>query len=153
MAIVKKRYVALGMMLALHASADSAYLQASCELDYPEAIAHLQDAIGKAGYTVSRIQHVDNGLLERGYQSDKYKVVFFGKPEQMAEVIERHPAMIPFVPLNFTVSRQGKQVLVSSLAPSQLSQLGVSADAEKLVARWQRDVEAIVRRYATCQVD
>ena len=43
-------------------------------------MAVLQHAIGTQGYTLSRVQRVDIGLTESGFKTDKYRVVFFGKP-------------------------------------------------------------------------
>lgn len=150
-----KSLIVLAAVIAtsVNAKADKAYLQATCAMEFPEAMAFLQDSIQRQGYTVSRIQHVDKGLLERGYETDKYKVVFFGKPAQMLEVVNRYPLLIPFVPLNITISREDGRTSVSTLAPEQYSALGVPADAGPLIAQWQQDVEGIVQRYATCQVD
>jgi len=144
--------VVLAVALSTAARADDAYLQSSCSLDFPEAMAHLQDSIHHAGYRVSRIQHVDKGLIDRGYETDKYKVVFFGKPDQLAQVVGSYPALIPFVPLNITIAREADSTSVSALAPRQYGALGLPADAAALIARWEQDVEAIVRRYASCQV-
>jgi len=143
----------MSLALSVGVRADETYLQATCAMDFPEAMAHLQDSIQDQEYTVSRIQHVDKGLIERGYETEKYKVVFFGKPNQMAKVASNYPSLIPFVPLNITISQEGGRATVSTLAPKQFSTLGIPADAEPLISHWQRDVEEIVRRYSTCQPD
>lgn len=145
---------AVALMLAATsngAGAEQAYLQATCELDFPEAMAHLQAGIAGRGYIVSRVQHVDQGLISRGYQTDEFKVVFFGQAEQMARAISDYPALIPFVPLSVTISRQEDHTVVSALAPGQLNKLGLPQGAEALIARWQQDVEAIIDHYRTCQ--
>lgn len=142
--------LALILAWAPTANADDASLHASCVLDFPEAMALLQESVGERHYTVTRVQHVDRGLIERGYETAEFKVVFFGKPAQMADVVSNHPALIPFVPLSITISRDGDHIRVSALSPTQLSQLNLPPDTTELIHHWQQDLEHIVGRYARC---
>ena len=58
---------------------------------FPETMATLQAAIRSKGYTLSRIQRVDVGLNAKGYKTDKYRVVFFGKGEQIQQLASQYP--------------------------------------------------------------
>ena len=63
---------------------------------FPETMSALQEAIKKAGYTISIVQRVDIGLTGMGFQTDKYRIVFFGKAEEIKtlgdEVVEAEKA-------------------------------------------------------------
>ena len=50
---------------------------------FPEAMSVLQANIIKQGFTISRVQRVDVGLSAKGYKTDKYRVVFFGKGDEI----------------------------------------------------------------------
>lgn len=141
----------LGQSLLSVAEAEQAYLRASCEMDFPEAMLHLQDSIRHYGYTISRVQHVDKGLEKRGYSTEAYKVVFFGKPDEIDQLRKKIPALIPFIPLSITILEEGQQTLVSTLAPSQLSQIITDFNAQIFFRRWQQHMEKIIQRYAACQ--
>jgi len=70
-------------------------LMVRSRLAFPEAMVALQDVISKKGYKVVRVQRVDIGLTGMGYKTDKYRVVFFSKLEEMRELSSKHPEMIP----------------------------------------------------------
>lgn len=141
----------LGLSLLPVSQAEQAYLRASCEMDFPEAMLHLQDSIRHYGYTVSRVQHVDKGLEKRGYNTEAYKVVFFGKPDEIDHLRKELPALIPFIPLSITILEEGQQTLVSTMAPGQLSQIITDFNAQIFFRRWQQHMEQIIQRYAACQ--
>jgi len=77
------------LLLPLVATADDELLMARSQLAFPEAMQQLQESIKGYGYTVSRVQRVDVGLTTMGYQTDKYRVVFFAKYPQMKEMAAR----------------------------------------------------------------
>ena len=79
-------------------------LAARSTQSFPEAMLMLQESIREHGYTVSRVQRVDIGLTNMGYQTDKYRVVFFGKIDEVRELSNRHPEMIPYLPVEISSS-------------------------------------------------
>lgn len=131
-------------------SADQGFLQASCTLPFPEAMALLQEAITKHGYTVSRVQHVDKGLRQSGYQTGLYRVVFFGRPEQMAWVREHYPALMPYLPLKITLYEAEGYVGASALQPAALSPFFDKQKIQQLLEGWQADMTAIMAAYDRC---
>ena len=133
--------------------AGQAYLQHSCDMPFPEAMSLLQEAIGSRGYTVSRVQYVDKGLRESGYQTGLYRVVFFGRPEQMAMVRERYPALIPYLPLKITLYEGQHAVGASTLQPATLAPYFSQPPVRRMIDGWQRDVVAIMANYGHCDGD
>jgi uncharacterized protein (DUF302 family) len=96
-------------------------LMARTELDFPEAMAALQQSITEHGYRVSRVQRVDYGLTRRGFETDRYRVVFFGKAEEIDELVSSHPEMIPFLPLKVVIFAEEDQTLVTAIDPGELA--------------------------------
>ena len=70
---------------------------------FPETMLALQRTLGEYGYTISRVQRVDIGLTSSGFETDKYRIVFFGKPEEVRQLSEKHPQLIPYLPLKITL--------------------------------------------------
>ena len=143
----------LGLLETPTVQAEQAFLRGSCEMDFPEAMVHLQESIRHYGYTVSRVQHVDKGLRKRGYTTEAYKVVFFGKPAEIDQLRRDFPVLIPFIPLSITIMTEGRQTIVSAMVPGRLSQIIHDFKAQIFFRRWQQHVEQIVQRYADCQVN
>ena len=58
-------------------------LMARTDKSFPEAMTVLQSAISSRGYTITRLQQVNENLERRDYKSDMYRVVYFGKYEEV----------------------------------------------------------------------
>ena len=65
--------------------ADELIMARSTE-DFPETMLMLQNVIKKQGYIPSRVPRVDIGLTKSGYKTDKYRVVFFGKADEIKKI-------------------------------------------------------------------
>jgi len=62
---------------------------------FPEAMTLLQSAISSRGYTVTRLQQVNENLQRREFKSDMYRVVYFGKYEEVRQATARNPNLYP----------------------------------------------------------
>ncbi len=82
--------------IASQAANTQGLLMARTDLEFPEAMATLQRSIAEHGYRVSRVQRVDYGLTRRGFKTDRYRVVFFGKADETSQLVRKHPEMIQF---------------------------------------------------------
>jgi uncharacterized protein (DUF302 family) len=131
--------------------ASEAFINAGCEIPFPEAMAGIQNIIKKQGYTVSRVQYVDKGLTERGYKTDSYRVIFFGKNENIQLVRERYPALLPFIPLSIVVIENGQTTDISTLYPEMLSEIYKTDEIKELVKLWSDDVTQIFEEFQLCQ--
>lgn len=130
--------------------ADQAFIQQSCDMPFPEAMVLLQEAIVKQGYTVSRVQHVDKGLRQRGYETGLYRVVFFGQPQQMNQVRKQFPELMPYLPLKITLYEGEGHVSASSMQPATLSHFFENAKIQQLLEEWQQDLTMIMAFYGEC---
>jgi len=114
------------------------------EQSFPEAMTALQEAIKAKGYTVSRVQRVDIGLTASGYQTDKYRVVFFGKFEEVRDISARYIALVPYMPLKIAIFAEGEDTI---LLASSFRNLESYFDDPRLLesfARWEDDIAAIL---------
>ncbi len=111
---------------------------------FPEAMLALQDAIKHHGYTLARVQRVDIGLTSSGYKTDKYRIVFFAKPEEQRQLTRRYPQLIPFLPLKMTIFAEADDTLVVTADPTKMVELAPDPEVEALFHRWRTDIEAIM---------
>lgn len=110
---------------------------------FPEAMQRLQELVGDRGYTVSRVQRVDIGLTRSGYQTDKYRVVFFGKPEEVSRLTAQHPELIPYLPLKVAIFAEGEDTLVVASEPELWGRFFSDPKLADVFATWSRDLHAI----------
>lgn len=111
---------------------------------FPEAMAILQTAISSRGYTITRLQQVNENLERRDFKSDMYRVVYFGKLEEVRQVTAARPELIPFLPLNITIFAEGEQTILVASHPQVLRQFFPDPALKPVFERWGRDVEAIM---------
>jgi uncharacterized protein (DUF302 family) len=133
----------LSLAVAPPAFADQLLIVRSTQA-FEEAMSALQHAIGAAGYQVARVQRVDIGLESRGYQTDKYRVVFYGKAEEVAALTEKYPEMIPYLPLNVAIFAEGNDTIVATSRPGVLAEFFPAPELKPVFTRWEKDLTAIL---------
>lgn len=118
-------------------------LMARAQEGFPEAMQRLQERIGDQGYTVSRVQRVDIGLTRSGYQTDKYRVVFFGKPQEVARLTAQQPELIPYLPLKVAIFAEGEDTLVVASDPELWVRFFGDPELADIFTGWSRDLHVI----------
>lgn len=113
---------------------------------FEETMLNLQQAISDQGYVLSRVQRVDIGLTEFGYQTDKYRVVFFGKPEEIRRLSANYPELIPYLPLQIAIFAEADETLLATASPLDLNDAYAKPELAALFARWEQDLRAILER-------
>ena len=111
--------------------------------DFEDTMTSLQGAIAARGYKVTRVQSVDAGLEAKGYQTDKYRVVFYGKADEVARLAERYPELIPFLPLSVAIFAEGSQTLLATNRPRALKAFFAAPELAPTFERWEKDLVAI----------
>ncbi len=132
----------LAASLPLQANGDRLLMMRSAQ-SFPETMLALQRTLGEYGYTVSRVQRVDIGLTASGFATDKYRIVFFGKPEEVRGLSQRYPQLIPYLPLKITLFAEQEQTLLLTIDPETLLPLAPDTDFRHQVLRWRSDIIAI----------
>jgi len=140
-----KRLTLIFSLLILLAPAYSTdrLLMARTEQAFPEAMLKLQETIKKHGYTVSRVQRVDIGLTQFGYETDKYRVVFFGKAEEIRHMSSEYPQLIPYLPLKIAIFAEEEDTLMVSFSPLQLLETD-EPELNRVLEKWAADLHAVL---------
>ena len=111
--------------------------------NFPEAMLALQTSIGEHGYKVSRVQRVDIGLTKSGYKTDKYRIVFFGKSNEIRAVKQSQPQLIPYLPLKVIIFSENNETLLVAANMTQFSELTNNESTRELLQRWKNDIRSI----------
>lgn len=111
---------------------------------FPETMALLQEAISKQGYELSRVQRVDVGLSKKGYKTDKYRVVFFGKGKQIQQLSAKYPQLVPYLPLKIAIFAEQDNTILISVNPSIYNDLFNLPELKPIFDQWFKDVSQIL---------
>lgn len=145
MRILIKIFFTVILLLPLLCSAENFSLHRSKQA-FPEAMLSLQEAIADHGYTISRIQHVDKGLKKSGYETDKYRIVFFGKPEIINWLKHSEPALIPYLPLRVVIFAEGDETLLFSTSLKYSLPTTKDHDVEVVINQLDSDIAGIINQ-------
>lgn len=148
---MKRAYVAwlLGAWLLAPAPAPAEELMmVRLARPFPEAMTVLQQAIADHGYNVTRVQRVDIGLTSRGFETAEYRVVFFGKTDEMKRLPERFPDLIPYLPLKIVVFAEGETTLALTFDPTVLAAAYAQPALGDQLRQWERDLRSILDQSA-----
>lgn len=134
---------ALLSLLAVSPARADGLLMARSNQMFPEAMTLLQSAISNHGYTITRLQQVNENLAKMHYKSDMYRVVFFGKYDEIHALTEKYPNLIPYLPLSITIFAEGDQAVLVAAHPRTLEELFPDPALKPTFERWERDLEGI----------
>lgn len=135
--------IAVAALIALPAQGAGLMMVRSSQ-QFPETMLQIQEAIDAQGYTLSRVQRVDVGLDRMGYETDKYRVVFFARPEEVRRLRREHSSLIPFMPLKLAVFAEGDDTLVVGADPAWLARGFDDPELAPIFERWHEDIQAIL---------
>ena len=138
----------LAALLSATACADE-LLMSRVDLPFPEAMNQLQFAIRDRGYTISRIQRVDVGLTSSGFSTAEYRLVFFGKSDEIRSLPEKHPEIAAYLPLNIVIFAEGEDTILLTANPLSLETFFHDPGLHQQFARWEKDIRAILEQTRT----
>jgi len=110
---------------------------------FPETMLALQESIRDHGYTVSRVQRVDIGLTGMGYKTDKYRIVFAGKPEEIRYLTKNAPRLIPYLPPKISIFAEGEQTILVTAHPKLYAEIAGDTVDPVIFERWESDLRSI----------
>ena len=142
MRYLKSLLLMLAMQLPVLAGAEELIMLRSPQ-PFPEVMLELQDSIVSHGYTVSRVQRIDIGLTGRGYKTDKYRIVFAGKIDEIRILTEKAPQLIPYLPPKIAIFAEGDQTILVTLNPSVYAEIAGDAIDPVFFERWESDLRSI----------
>jgi uncharacterized protein (DUF302 family) len=115
---------------------------------FGDAINDLQIAIQDHGYQVAHIQRVDVGMASGGYKTAEYRLVFFGKPDEMHELEERYPELLPYLPLKIVIFAEGSSTLALTFNPAILQAFFKIDPLQTQFRLWEKDILSILDQFA-----
>jgi uncharacterized protein (DUF302 family) len=119
-------------------------LMARVDRPFPEAMNQLQESIRAQGYTISRVQRVDVGLTASGFKTAEYRVVFYGKPDEMKKLPAQHPELAAYLPLSIVIYAEGDDTLMLSANPLSLRGFFGKPGLQQTFEQWALDIRAIL---------
>ncbi len=143
-----RRTVAALLLLLAPAAWAEQLMMVRAERSFPEAMNLLQESIQQHGYQVTRVQRVDVGLGSRGFKTAEYRVVFFGKADEIRRLPDQYPDLVPYLPLKIVIFAEGDTTLALTYNPTMLAAAYPPADLRDQFRRWERDLRAILDRFA-----
>jgi len=132
----------LAWQFSLPAGAEQILMARSLQ-PFPEAMLALQESIRDHGYTVSRVQRVDIGLTGMGYKTDKYRIVFLGKIDEVREIAAKAPRMIPYLPLKISIFAEDGQTVLVTANPRLYAAIADDTVDPVIFERWESDLRSI----------
>ena len=140
---MKQLVLAVLLLMSSVADAKDIFMIRS-QQSFPEAMATLQQAIKAKGYTLTRVQRVDIGLKAAGYETDKYRLVFFGKLDEVRDLSGRYPALIPYIPLKIAIFAEDEETLLLAASFQHLKAYFADPALSAYFERWESDIENIL---------
>jgi uncharacterized protein (DUF302 family) len=117
------------------------------DMAFPETMVALQKAIKEQGYMLSRVQRVDIGLTKSGFKTDRYRVVFFGKPEEIEQLGARYRDLVAYLPLKIAIFAEAEETLVMA---SSFQHLRSFYSQDELLGeqfdKWEADIQSILEQ-------
>lgn len=121
------------------AQADEILIARSAQ-NFEEAMSTLQAAIKEQGYKVTRVQRVDVGLEAKGYKTDRYRVVFYGRPGEFQTLAVEYPDLVPYLPLSVAIYAEEGSTILTAARPGLLKQFYPEAKLKPVFERWENDL-------------
>jgi len=119
-------------------------LMARSYQDYKVTLESVKKALEARGYSVTHEQRCDGGMKGMGYETDLYRVLFFGKADEVRHWSTAYPEMVPYLPLKIAVIAEGEQVLVVSFNPEEIGLLFPDEELKIQFSRWKNDIDSVL---------
>ncbi len=120
---------------------------------FPEAMLTLQTSIREHGYTVARVQRIDIGLTGMGYKTDKYRVVFVGKKEEIQYLTAKYPRLTPYLPPKVSIFAEDEDTVVVTANPNIYKEM-VDDEKDRLIFdRWENDIYSVFYDFSQAAED
>lgn len=104
---------------------------------------YVKSSIEEHGYTIAHLQLCDGGMTDFGYETDFYRVVFFGKIDEVRMISARYPELVSYLPLKIAVIAEKDETLLTVLNPEALAPFYDDETIQIQLGRWQSDLESI----------
>jgi uncharacterized protein (DUF302 family) len=118
-------------------------LMVRSQQSFPEAMLTLQTSIREHGYEITRVQRIDIGLTGMGYKTDKYRIVFVGKPKEIQYLVDKYPAMAAYMPPQISIFAEHGETVLITANPMIYAEMVDNEKDKVLFRRWESDVYSV----------
>ena len=118
-------------------------IMARSSLSFPEAMLNLQTSVKEHGYNVARVQRIDIGLTGMGYKTDKYRIVFVGKTDEIRYLVNKYPQLIPYMPPKVSIFAEGEDTVLVTINPQTYAQMIDDKKDRYIFDRWESDIYSV----------
>ena len=118
-------------------------IMARAQLSFPEAMLALQTSVAEHGYQITRVQRIDVGLTGMGYKTDKYRVVFVGKPDEIQYLVEKYPVLAAYMPPQVSIFAEEGETVFITANPNIYADMIDDEKDRVLFRRWESDVYSV----------
>ena len=141
---ILSQYV-LSIILLCFAAASLAndLLMVRSQQSFPEAMLTLQSSIREHGYEITRVQRIDIGLTGMGYKTDKYRIVFVGKPKEIQYLVDEYPVLAAYMPPQISIFAESDETVLITANPMIYADMIDNEKDKVLFKRWESDVYSV----------
>ena len=104
---------------------------------------NLQTSVKEHGYNVARVQRIDIGLTGMGYKTDKYRIVFVGKTDEIRYLVNKYPQLIPYMPPKVAIFAEGGDTVLVTINPQTYAQMIDDKKDRYIFDRWESDIYSV----------
>ncbi len=115
---------------------------------FPEAMLTLQTSIKEHGYTVARVQRIDIGLTGMGFKTDKYRVVFVGKKDEIQYLTKKYPDLTPYMPPKVSIFAEDDDTVIVTVNPAVYKEMIDDEEDRRIFDRWENDVYSVFNDFS-----
>ena len=118
-------------------------LMVRTQQNFPEAMLALQTSVKEHGYSVTRVQRIDIGLMGMGYKTDKYRIVFVGKSEEIQYLINKYPVLAAYMPPKVSIFAEKNETVLVTANPKIYADMIDNEKDKILFKRWESDIYSV----------
>ena len=118
-------------------------LMVRTQQSFPEAMLTLQTSIKEHGYEITRVQRIDIGLTGMGYKTDKYRIVFVGKPKEIQYLVDKYPVLAAYMPPQISIFAESGDTVLITANPMIYADMIDNEKDKVLFRRWESDVYSV----------
>jgi len=118
-------------------------LMVRTQQSFPEAMLALQTSVREHGYAVTRVQRIDIGLTGMGYKTDKYRIVFVGKPKEIQYLINKYPVLAAYMPPKISIFAEHDETVLVTANPNIYAEMIDDEKDKILFKRWEGDIYSV----------
>lgn len=143
MRTVIRYFLTLALMFAVSPILAGDLLMVRTQQNFPEAMLTLQTSIREHGYQVTRVQRIDIGLTGMGYKTDKYRIVFVGKPKEIQYLVNKYPILAAYMPPQISIFAERDETVLVTANPMIYAEMIDDEKDKILFKRWESDIYSV----------